>query len=222
MCMQIICLIGVFSLVLPVTACGGNPEIDIGKNAKQQLAPLPGKIGITLKNASGESHYVIQQGKFLKIDSLPRPKPEAATILRKSLDPPAGLLSQTGYVYWGPYLASPDGRYMAASIATERPALGSPGFVIVDKQANKTIALSKGEDNIYIESLAWSPNSQWVALLKASSQLTTLDRFLISLTGHADPRITWYLEVINLAGDVVVRSKLIDLRGSWGWLVWME
>jgi hypothetical protein len=213
---SLVCLIWV------VTACDGNPEIGIEKNAKQQFAVLPGKIGVTLKNALGEWHHIIRQGELIKVDSLPKALPEAATILSKSFDSPAGLPPQEGYVYWGPYLPSPNKRYIAASMAVERHAAGSPGFVVVDTKVNKTVAILKGNENCSIKSLAWSPDSKWVAVLKASSELSALDRFVISLTGHADPTMIWYLEVVNLAGDVVAHSKLTELRGSWGWVVWME
>jgi hypothetical protein len=205
-----------------ISACGYYPEFDIDDSAKKQFASLPGKIGITLENDFGGWHRIVQQGRVIRTNSLPKASPEAATILRESFRTPAGLPPTNNYVYWGPYLTSPNGRLMAASIAVERHAPGSPGIVIFDKQVHKTVAILRGNENVYIRSLAWSPDSKWVALLKATSQLGAFDRFLISLTGHADPYMTWYLEVVDLTGVVVAQSKLTDLRGSWGWVVWLE
>jgi hypothetical protein len=215
-------LITLISAISLIVGCDGNPDIGIEENAKQQFGALPGKIGITLENSSGAWHQIIEQGRIIKVDSLPRAQPEAATILRKSFDSPAGLPPQKGYVYWGPYAASPNKRYMAACVAMERHAGGSPGFAIIDRQSSTTLAIVIDPLNRYIKSLAWSPDSQWVAALKSSSELSALDRLLITLTGHASPSSTWHLEVVNLTGAVVSHTKLAELRGSWGWVVWLE
>lgn len=130
-----------------------------------------------------------------------------------------------GYTYWGPYLTSPDKRYMAASIAAARHAPGSPGFVIVDTQVNQTVAVIKGSDERFIDGLAWSPDSKWVAVLKYSYRpagYRPID-LLGYLTGHPVPYMSYYIEVVNLAGDKVAQSKpSSELRGSWAWVVWIE
>jgi hypothetical protein len=201
---------------------GCKPQVAIDKNTIEKFARLPGKIGIVIKNGSGVSYSTIYRGRLTETGELPKAVPHAATILRENFETPTSLPRQKGYVYWGPYLASPDNLYMAASIAEREHAGHSPGFVVIHKPTNKTVAVVLGRGNRGVDALAWSPDSRWVATLMSSSELGELDRFFISLTGHADPKRTWYLDVVNLTGDAVAHTKLADSRGSWGWVVWLE
>jgi hypothetical protein len=91
-------------------------------------------------------------------------------------------------------------------------------------QAKKTVAVVKGYENRYVDGLAWSSNSNFVAILKHSSRVgySPLD-FLAQLLGHGVLYSTYYVEVVNLAAETVAQTKLTsEVRGSWGWLVWME
>jgi hypothetical protein len=100
--------------------------------------------------------------------------------------------------------------------------------VIIDTRTGKRLATIKiydeNEDRYYIDSLAWSPDSKWIAVLKHSSRTGYGPIDLIALmAGHGVPYMTYYLDVIDLSGNLVAHTKLTsEVKGSWGWLVWME
>jgi hypothetical protein len=212
-------------LVIPLIAgCSREPVFNLDENAKQQFATLPGKIGVTIENGSEKWHRIISQGSLIKIDSLPEAPNEASAIKIGWVYGATGLPQQQGHDYRGPYLVSPDKRYVAASIAVAPSAPGPGELVIVETQTNKTIAKMGGSEKRYIDSIAWSPDSKWIAVLKHSSTKGTSPVDLIGqMFGHYDLYMTFYLEVFGLTGDLVVHSKLtVDLRSSWGWVVWLE
>ena len=214
-------LLALVFVVPVIAACESEPEFNFNKHAQRDFAALPGKIGFTIEMPPDLLHYAVERGVLVKVDSLPKAPKEAKAItgyIRAT-----GLPPQKGYDYIGPYLASPDKRYVAASISTGSSA-NPRDFVIVDTQTTKTIALIKGNENRYMIGLAWSPDSKWIAVLKDSLRLGwgPLD-ILGRLLGHPPVYMTFYLEVVNLAGDIVAHSKLIwETRDSWGWVVWME
>ena len=202
-----------------VVSC--TSEVTIDPDAQQAFAKLPGKIGITLKNGSNEWHALIENGIVRRAASVPKALPQAATALRKDFEAPSGLAPVQGLVYWGPYLASPNSKYVAASLAKERHGPGAASVAIVDKLLNKAVVVDVKE-NAYIRSLAWSPDSKYVAVLRASSELTALDKLILTFFGHADPKMAWSLDIVDVNGDLFTKTKIKDLRGSWGWVVWIQ
>jgi len=136
-----------------------------------------------------------------------------------------GLPEHRGYDYKGPYMVSPDQRFVAASIAASGPSTPGPTkVVIVDARAKKIISKVGSNDNRYIDGLAWSRDSSWIAVLKHSSRYGRGPIDLIGgAFGHPVPYITYYLEVVDLGGKVFASTKLVsDLRASWGEVVWVD
>jgi len=220
--MQVKLLLTPIFVLSLIAGCGRETEFQFNEKAKRDFATLPGKIGFAIETPPDRLQYIIEKGALVKVASLPKASKEA-TSMELGYRGASGLPLQKGYDYRGPYLASPDRRYVAASISTG-PSANSREFVIVDTQQNKTIALIKGNENRFIVGLAWSPDSKWIAVMKDSYRLGwgPLDIFG-RLLGHPPVYMTFYLEVVNLAGDVVAQSKLIwETRDSWGWVVWLE
>jgi hypothetical protein len=220
-------MIFIVSLIIAfvsITGCEGEPKFTIEEGSKRQFAVLPGRLGVTVENDSGRWHCIVNQGTLVQADSLPEAPYEASAIQVGYVYGATGLPVARGYHYRGPYLASPDKRYVAAS-ATAEPSPHNPtSLVIVDMQTKKTVAVVKGYENRYVDGLAWSSNSNFVAILKHSSRVgySPLD-FLAQLLGHGVLYSTYYVEVVNLAAETVAQTKLTSgVQGSWGWVVWME
>jgi len=214
-------LLAIVLVVSVITGCESEPEFNYNSKAKRDFATLPGKIGFTIEMPPDVLHYVIEKGELVKVDSLPKAPREAKAI--SGYIRATGLPPQKDYDYIGPYLGSPDKRYVAASITGRRSEMPN-GFVIVETETNKIIAVNIGDEIRYMIGLAWSPDSKWIAVLKDSGRLGwgPLD-ILGRLLGHPPVYRTYYLEVANLAGDVLAHSKLIwETRDSWGWVVWLE
>jgi hypothetical protein len=120
---------------------GCDPDVEIENAARGQFAQLPGRIGVIVAHPGREYPWIIERGELIRVKSLPRPPSTAAIMLYTPGDSPSGMPPQSGFVYWGPYLASPNGRYMAASIASKRDAPHSPAFVIVNLPTKETVRL---------------------------------------------------------------------------------
>lgn len=207
-----------------VFSCVTTPKFEIDEATKQQLSKLPGKIGVTIERSLGKGHALIERGVLRGVESLPEPRFEASAIRIGYVSGASGLPTQQRYVYRGPYLASPNGRFIAASLAADVSASSGPDAIVtVDTQTNKRVGLVRGGDDRHVDGIAWSPDSKWIAVLKHSSRLTILDRFLIPLTGHGSPLMTYYLHVISVTGETAVYSKISsEVADSWGWMVWLE
>ena len=211
-------------LALLVAGCATEPTFGIDHNAKQQFARLPGAIGITIKNESNAWYYTIYRGYVARVDSLPKPPAEAASVLKLTLRFPDELPMPVGYVYWGPYLKSPDGVHVAVSTAEARHTAGARGLVIVQQSTKKVSLVWNGRENRYIESLAWSQDSRFIAILRSSSRTGYRPSDLVALaSGHGVPYMTYYLDVLDLDGNTLAQTKLAsDVRGSWAWIVWIK
>lgn len=217
-------LVSIFIISL-LAGCQSEPQFVLEENAKNQFAKLPGKIGITLETNSAKWHYILDKGALVKVGSLPAASKEAAAIGIGWFYGATGLPEHSGYDYKGPYMVSPDKRFVAASIAVSGPSTPGPTeVVIVDTRTKKIISKVRSNDNRYIDGVAWSQDSRLLAVLKSSSRYGRGPLDLIgAMFGHPVPYMTYYLEVVDLDGKVVASAKLVsDLRASWGEVVWIE
>jgi hypothetical protein len=218
-------MISLFALALLVSltmACGSEPRFWIDVTAKRQFVSLPGKIGIAIKSYSREWYQVINQGNLVIVDSLPKAAYEASGNYGSGA---TGLAPLKGYEYRGPYLTSPDKRYIAASVAVGPSDPAPWGLVIIDIKTRSALAqVSVYKNRYYLDGLAWSPDSKLIAVLKHSSRTGYGPADLIALmSGHGVPYMTYYLDVIDLSGNLVAHTKLSsEVRASWGWVVWTE
>ena len=211
-------------LGLFVLGCAAEPKFELDRNTEQQFEKLPGTIGVTVKNHSNAWYYTLYRGKLQRVNSLPKPPAEAASVLKETLRFPDQLPKPQSYVYWGPYLQSPDGVYFAVSIAPVRDTAGGRGLVIIERFTQQVNLVLNDTRQRYIDALAWSPDSRFIAILRSSYRTGYGPGDLIALaSGHGVPYMTYYLEVTDLNGTVVAQTKLAsEVRGSWAWIVWIN
>jgi hypothetical protein len=218
-------LIATLLIVTLFFGCQSEPRFELEENSKNQFAHLPGKIGVTLEANSVKWHRIIEGGVIIHVGSLQEAPPQANAVGIGYLSGATGLPEAKGYDYRGPYLASPDNRLLAASIAAKEPSVPGPAqVVIIDVSANRMLSTIGGKSGSVIEGIAWSPDSKWLAVLRNEFRhgRGPLDQ-IIAAFGHPVPYMSYYLEVVDLSGKVVASTKLVsDLRASWGEVVWIE
>jgi hypothetical protein len=217
------------SLLLAVSAVSGCYQFDgearLDQTAEQQFMRLPGSLGITIRNRDRVWRYILHHGQLRKTDRLPAAPREAKSIAL-GMRGASTLAPQPDYDYRGPFLTSPDEHYLAASISLKPPNDGLPiSFVIYESQGKTLVAEVKGERLYYIESLAWSPDSRYIAVMKKQNVIKPRGplEILAAISGHPVPYNDYWLEVYDVRGDLVARSQIAkNVAGSWGEVIWLE
>lgn len=210
--------------ILLITGCSGEQrsEIIIDSSARPAFELLPGQIGLALHGSDTTFRVLIRHGKIEPATRDIKAPREATGMIA-----PYGatmLPDRTNEYYQGPFAFSPNGKYVAASVVGLRPKTALPqAFVISDRQGNRDLARIALSGEELLRALAWSPDSTRIAILKSiSGGKVSFKNFLSALSGHPVTYDTYFLDVYDLEGKIVARTKLIeDIRYSWGEIVWI-
>jgi hypothetical protein len=207
-----------------LVGCSGEPQFTLDSKAKKEFAALRGKIGLKFRNYAGQWNLVIDQGNLSQWKNLPEAPREATSAIgpygAENLVPPEG------YNYQGPYLVSPDKRFIVASLVKKIPYEHLPTtFLIVDVRTEKTVSQLHLTNEYVIDGFAWSPDSSWIAVLKSRDRFKwwrPVD-FLSALAGHPIPYSEFQLDVVDLECNVIASARLVrDLPSASGDVVWFE
>lgn len=209
--------------ILLITGCSGEqrPEITIDSSARPAFELLPGQIGLALHGSDIAFQVLIRHGKIEPVTSNIKAPREATGMIA-----PYGatmLPDRANEYYRGPFAFSPNDKYVAASVVGLRPKTALPqAFVIFDRQEKRDLARIDLSGEELLRALAWSPDSTRIAILKSTSRgKVSFKNFLSALSGHPVAYDTYFLDVYDLEGKIVARTKLIeDVRYSWGEIVW--
>jgi WD40 repeat protein len=223
---SIVVLLPAWFVVSLIAACGEQEaQVEIDEQAKDAFASIDGKLGITLESRNDEHRvyrYVLKAGELTVVSSLPG-APDGSTG-----GPPVPykykLPTQDRYDYRSPYVVSPDGKFLAVSASKKTTWFGSStALAVFSAETNKLVLLTEGDSARYIASLAWSPDSTFVAMLRISFRSGKMPmEILSSMAGHPINYSTYYLEIVDLTGKVIASSKLVsDLRLSSDEIVWL-
>jgi hypothetical protein len=118
---------------------------------------------------------------------------------------------------------SGDKRYVAAAMDLKPPRDSVAQHLVVVRMQEGEIVYESGKDDSYIESIAWSPYSEYVAVLrkaKSKGMGSPLD-ILSSMFGHPVQYNDYWAEGIDLSGKRVERARIAtDVKASWCEIVW--
>jgi hypothetical protein len=204
-------------------------SIVLEDSAKEAFAPLPGAIGITIhtipKNTEIETyHFILKTGQVSETSALPKEPEETAAGVRPNGAKNLPANARYYYPYSGLYSTSPDGRHMVASVEEKDYDAKNPtALVIANVKYETIISEIRYSNRAAIKGIAWRPDSSQVAILKSTARAGLWPgEFIWGLFGHPTGYITYYLDVVDLQGDIVASSHLVsDVRASWGEVVWM-
>jgi len=207
-----------------IASCSDEPRFAIEARAKKQFAALPGKIGVSFGNYAGDWFLLIDKGSLSLVERLPKAPKEASANIE-----PFGakdLAEPDNYHYFGPYVKSPDGKFVVASLATKNPYSTLPkAFVIGDFHTAKLVSKVNGTGAYRIGGLAWSPDSKLIAVLKSRDRFKwwrPVD-FVSALSGHLIPYLEFGLDLVDLQGNVLAETRLVrDLPSASGEVIWTE
>lgn len=214
----------VLSSLLVIVGCSWEPKFGLDSKAARALTPLPGKIGLKFRNYDGNWNFVIEQGHLSEWKILPDAPREATSAIG-----PFGaenLIAPAGYNYQGPYLLSPDRRFIVASVVTRIPYEREPTtFLVVDVQTKQPFAQLHLTDNFVVEGFAWSPDSKWIALLRSRGHFKWWrpTGFVSLLAGHPIRYLEFHLDIVDRECKLIATTGLVhDLRPGANDLVWLE
>jgi hypothetical protein len=125
----------------------------------------------------------------------------------------------------GPFAYSPDKTYLAAAMDLKTPRDSVPRHLAVLKVNEAKIAYESGDNQSSVESVAWSPDSKHVAVLRRvpSGKLKSPMDILSATFGHPVQYSDYWIEIIGVDGKSLGRAQLAsDVRASWGEIVWAQ
>ena len=220
------------ALALPLGCASSDGDLTVSLDATSvgPLKALPGVIGVALSTYRDDriesKYFEISAGQVREVPSLPKaPKNATSSILPDggtTLPFPHG----SSLMYAGPYLISPDKTRAIASVTFKDSwNFGPYAYIIGDLTAKKVIFVPRKESELFIEGVAWSSNSKFVALLR-KKQVTVLHgpiEILSACSGHPAQYSNYVLEIIDAQGRMIAKDKITaPLTGTWGEVVWMS
>lgn len=110
--------------------------------------------------------------------------------------------------YYRPFKWSPDGKYLAISLL-EKFAITAFELYVIDVATSEIVFRYKNSNNMWIEDIAWSPNSKALTVLCKSERTGLWPWELIALiAGHPVPYNSFYLEIIDLKNGGVINRAI--------------
>lgn len=207
-----------------LVACGAyDGELPSDSTALAAFGGLPGRIGVTIRSTDSKAwRFEIREGKLSRANDLPA-APRSATSVGVGVEKPAGVPERGDLVPRGPFALSGDKRYLAAAMDLKPPRDSAPQHLAVVRTQGSEIVYESGKDDSYVESMAWSPDSKYVAVLRAvkSKRMGSPLDILSSMFGHPVQYNDYWVEVIDINGKRVGRAPIAnDVKASWAEIVW--
>lgn len=184
-----------------------------------EFAELPGSIGVRFKSwADNDWHFrnfILRAGSVGRTDDLPPVPEHALTGGGESKEP---WLPDIPLVpYDGPYSRSPDGAFVAAGIHDTGRRYSASGLVIAEMATTRVLTKVDGRDEWGILGVAWSPDGEFVAVVKLRSKFRYCLLDLVSASiGHPVRLYTLSLAVFDMHGNLVAEQPLIENSPRWG------
>jgi len=212
--------------LLVLALCGCQEQqvaISIDPSARMSLESLTGAIQIAVVAGAVQEKVELRAGILKPLwEPISAPTESYASIP----DGATMLPDRPDVEYRGPYVFSPTKQYVAAAVLERSSSsLFASDFSIVDAINKKVLATIKGDSNEAIDALAWSPNSEAIAILKtieypAAFSVKTL---IASISGQSARSETYILEVYGSDGRRWVRTKLLEqVPQGTGEIMWVK
>lgn len=187
------------------------------------FARLPGAIGVAFRIRGEMGSFkgvAIESGKISWVNRLPAVHSSAKS---------GGLSSRPSwlpiriseYVTDGPAQRSPNGQLVALGASKDGPYpwgwvnYNAPVFLILKLATWEVVVERDSENDWGVNSLAWSPDGQYVAVLRLEADYATCLTEIVTYLAHGTRKnLTYYLDVYNIDGVLVASTKL-NSRGHW-------
>jgi hypothetical protein len=130
----------------------------------------------------------------------------------------------SGFRLRPPSALSPDGKFLASAIVPQKgdPYAPADSLGIFEYPAGNLRGVFKTTDSRILESIAWSPTSDTIVALTATSKSGKSPGDILSaVTGHPVSYVSFYLQIVTLTGKSLAEAKLAsDLQSGFGQVSW--
>jgi hypothetical protein len=185
---------------------------------------LPGRIGVSIRSTdSNVWDFEIRHGKISRASNLPSAA-RNATSVGVGVEKPSGIPERGELAPRGPFALSGDKQYLVAAMDLKPPLDSAPQHLVVVRTQTSEIVYQSGKGGGYIEAVAWSPDSRYVAVLRreVTKHIGSPLDLLSSMSGHPVQYSNYWVDVIDVNGKPVARAQVASaVKGSWGTVVWM-
>ncbi len=185
------------------------------------FAGLDGHIRITV-GRDENPNLTIRDGRLTHGGRPANPVETATTSVRGGAE---GYTPPEARVFNGPYLESPDGKYLAASIMLpDSVAFGDNkryAFVVLDLESER-VTLKTELSEWKVAGVAWSGDSKRIAILRRKIDIGFCPGDILSrIIVHSNFYSTWVVELVDPESGVTSAVQLASgLPGSYGTISW--
>lgn len=175
------------------------------------MGGLLGTIGLRLDTAWSVRRLLIRDGRIAEAASIPEAPPQG--LIYENFRRPAGVTPPAGYYLAGPYLRSPDGKLLAASLGRDQAgdAYQARAVAIIGVEDGRVLAIRDGGGDWGVQALAWSPDSRYLAVVRSTGEYgLCLVEILSYLSSHPVTLSSYTLDVVGLDGRVVAGRDLMS------------
>ena len=202
----------ILCVYLSMAACRSEPEFGINGGDSKKLSKITCAIGLKFIDSEvGKNyHYSILKGKLTLREVSPFPPSilEQIPWIYTKKDVPNGLPVIEGFSYYGAYQLSQDDSIFALSISLNNDFVPKE-FVLISSSTNAILFQRKSDHPLSVKSLAWSPDSNLLAVLDSStSRSFGFMSILSAMAGHPVSIYSFYLSVYDRKGQLLVTTKI--------------
>jgi len=213
-------------IYLSVAACCYEPQFGLDESSYKKLSEIPYAIGLKFIDSEiGKNwYYSIVKGKLILKKISPFPPSSLIQIpwIHFRKDVPNGLPVIDGHSYYGSYRLSHDNTTFALSISPNN-YLVPREFVLIRSSTKEILFQRKSNELLSVQNIAWSPDSNLLAILDSSSKKKFGFMSIISaVAGHPITVKTFYLSIYHREGFLLVTTEIASGIVGAGQVFWAD
>jgi len=203
---------------LAITACSDELAKRDHSGHTSEGAELPGVLRVSISRGGIVENFAIERGRLSATSDAPN-APKHAVAAQIAGERGATFLSGNVKMHLvGPYAMSVNQSLVAASYVQEGNQRSGAPFLptaigIWENTTRKLLASAEGDSGWYIDSIGWSPDSNYVAVVKKKE---TRAMSLLGLFGHPATENEFHLVVYDTAGRQMMHIP-VSSSGAVGW-----
>ena len=204
-----------------VAGCwSSSPDFKIAD--ANSLRDINGRLSVTLSDTKSRYEAMLVSGRVEGQRVFPGPAYDLTRDETKqrhySIPDTSGFRSRL------PSALSPDGKFLASAIVPQKgdPYAPAESLGIFEYPTGNLRGVFKTIDSQIIESIAWSPTSDMIVVLAATSKSGKSPGDILSaVSGHPVSYVSFYLQIVSLTGKSLAETKLAsDLQSGFGHVSW--
>lgn len=198
------------------------PSPDFKIASADSLREVKGSLSVTLSDGKSRYEATLVSGRVEGQKVSPGPAYEL--VRDETKQKRYSVPDKSGFRLRPPFALSPDGKFLASAIVSQKgdPYAPAESLGIFEYPTGNLRGVFKSADSRVLESIAWSPTSDMIVVLTATSKSGKSPGDILSaVTGHPVSYVSFYLQIVSLNGKSLAETKLAsDLQSGFGHVSW--